>query len=61
MSELRERIKLDIDRIRRANDRTGKLSERIFRWIGDPNGWRTMGDLADDLELLIGEENVPRT
>lgn len=53
--EIIERIKLDAVRIRQANDRTDSLATRPFRWEGvllNPNGWRTLGHLADDLELL---------
>lgn len=55
MSELTDRLRLDVKCIRKANDRTGKLAERIFRWVGEPNGWRKMSDLADDIEQLLKE------
>ncbi len=53
MDEIINRLTQDIQRIRQSNDRTGKLSERVFRWEGEPHGWRKMGDLADDLEQLL--------
>lgn len=56
MATREQRLRLDIEEIRRTQDRTGKKSERNFRWEGmpdNPNGWRKMGDLADDLEALL--------
>lgn len=56
MDELIQRLKFDIDRIRIANDRTGPMSAHNLRWEGcppNPNGWRLMGDLANDVEELI--------
>lgn len=50
------RVRQDFDRIRQENDRTGPVAERNLRWVGcdvNPRGWRTLGQLADDLELLL--------
>jgi hypothetical protein len=52
------RIKLDIEGIWKKHDRTGALSGRNLRWEGtaaNPNGWRTMAHLANDLELILDE------
>lgn len=54
--ELIERLKLDVIEICSAHDRTGKKSERPLRWEGtktNPNGYRTFGDLAKDLDIVI--------
>lgn len=54
--ELIERLKLDVIELRAAQDRTGKKSDRPLRWEGtqkNPNGYRTFGDLADDLDIII--------
>lgn len=48
-----KRIEADIREIRKAGDRTGELAKKNLRWIGEPKGWRTMGELADDLELVL--------
>jgi hypothetical protein len=47
------RLRADIAEIRAKRDRTGKLSQRPFRWIGEPKGYRSYGDLANDLEELL--------
>lgn len=54
--DVMERIKLDIIRIREGQDRTSTIATRHLRWEGaaiNPNGWRLMGDLADDLEEIL--------
>lgn len=56
--EIKARLLADVERIRAARDRTGSLSLKPLRWEGtehNPNGWRLMGDLADDIEALIKE------
>ena len=56
MQEVIRRIKADIADIRKSGDRTGALALKNLRWVGmpeNPNGWRTMGDLADDLEEIL--------
>lgn len=56
----RKRLRLDIDNIRTAGDRTGAKDKKPLRWEGcppNPNGWRLMGDMANDVELLL---NVTR-
>lgn len=58
MSAIQEavaRLRLDLDTIDQTRDRTGKLAERNLRWVGEPNGWRTMGELAQDIELVINK------
>lgn len=58
MDELIERLRKDVERIRGDNDRTGPLSARSLRWEGmptNPNGWRLLGDLANDIERLLNE------
>lgn len=50
------RVRQDLDRIRQENDRTGPVAECNLRWVDcdvNPRGWRTLGQLADDLELLL--------
>lgn len=54
--ELINRIRQDITRIHEAGDRTGPVADRPLRWEGvpaNPNGWRRMRDLADDLQLIV--------
>lgn len=54
--ELIERLRLDVIELRSAQDRTGVKSQRPLRWEGmpkNPNGYRTFGDLADDLDIVI--------
>ncbi len=53
--DLKKRLALDVERIRQTDDRTGKLAERQFRWEGssNPNGWRVMADLANDIEEAL--------
>jgi len=49
------RIRMDAKRIREHGDRTGPLENKPLRWEGcttNPNGWRLMGDLADDLDAI---------
>jgi len=56
---LRERLRKDVERIRGENDRTGPIAQKTIRWEGcppNPNGWRLMGDLANDIEELLNEE-----
>ncbi len=48
-----ERLRADMETIRQNRDRTGQLSLRPLRWVGEPMGWRLMGDLADDIEELL--------
>lgn len=49
------RLRKDIETIRESGDRTGSRSRRNLRWEGmeNPNGWRLMGDLANDVEKLL--------
>lgn len=56
MEELVADLRADIATIREVRDRTGSMDSRPLRWVGcppNPNGWRLMGDLANDLETLL--------
>lgn len=48
-----ERLRADIQVIRTAGDRTGAKTLQPLRWVGEPHGWRSMGDLANDIEELL--------
>ncbi len=49
------RLRADVATIRTEGDQTGAKSGRELRWIGVPQGWRRMGDLANDIEELLEE------
>lgn len=65
MEELLERLSKDVDAIRETNHRTGPKSDNPLRWVGleSPNGWRLMGDLANDIQDLISlcQQNTSTT
>ncbi len=56
MHDIIRKLRLDIEEIRRATHRTGPKATKPMRWEGpeiNPNGWRTFGHLADDIERLL--------
>lgn len=56
MYDIIRKLRLDIEEIRRATHRTGPKVAKPMRWEGpetNPNGWRTFGHLADDVERLL--------
>lgn len=60
-NDLRTRLLADIADIRAKRERLDPKVKHIFRWEGlphNPNGWRTLGDLANDIEQLLGETCV---
>jgi hypothetical protein len=53
-----ERLRADIHEIRTSHPRTGPKAEDVIRWEGtesNPNGWRRLKDLANDVEELLNE------
>lgn len=59
--ELLNRLKSDVEAIHKPNDRTAAKAELPLRWEGfenNPLGWRTLGNIADDIQALLGQLNV---